>query len=1221
MKRTLQSLMTLVFFVCSIFAQAQKPLPVCKLKAKFDFKTENCFVKFADLSAAAVGTTITNWSWDFGDATSSTLQNPTHSYAANGTYTVCLTIVGVNNATGLKCKDKFCLPVTIEGCQTLPCKLAAKFDFKIDGCNVGFTDYSAAAAGTTITSWHWDFGDGNTSNLQNPSHLYTSSGVFNVCLTIVGVNAAGVKCKDKICQTITLQGCGQAEPCKLAPKFEFKVEKCNVYFHDLSVAGAGTTITNWYWDFGDATTSTSQHPSHTYITAGTYTVCLVIVGINASGEQCKEKYCTKVTVDGCGTLPCGVKPLFDFKVDKCTVYFTDMSGTNPGTTITSWNWSFGDATTSTLQSPTHTYAANATYTVCLTTYAVNTNGEECKNTYCFPVKVDGCGQVDPCGVKPLFDFKIDKCTVYFTDLTGTNTGTTITSWNWNFGDGNISNLQNPTHAYAANGTYNVCLTVYAVNAAGVECKNTYCKEVKVSDCGQVEPCGVKPSFDAKVEKCVAYFLNNTVVNPGTSITSWYWSFGDGTTSTSPTPTHTYTINGTYTVCLTAYGVNAAGQECKDTYCKDIIIDGCWNGDACSVTSKFSYKLYKCEAMFSDFSVAGPGTTITNWYWDFGDGNTSTVQNPTHSYAASGWYTVCLTVVGTTASGEQCKNQYCQKIYVTECNPIDCNLYPKFDFKVEKCIVYFTDYSSVGTGTTITNWYWDFGDGTTSTLQNPTHPYTISGTYTVCLTIVGVNPSGQQCKEQLCMEVKVGECGDPQPCKLTADFGFKPADKCLAYFNDYSVAAAGTIITNWDWDFGDGTTSSAQHPSHTYAASGTYLVCLVVVGTNAAGEECKDKRCIEIKVEGCGTTDSCKIGAKFDYKADKCNVYFTDYSAAGTGTSITKWYWEFGDGTTSVLQNPTHTYTASGTYTVCLTVFGTNAAGQQCKDRYCVDIKVEGCNANEPCKVAAKYSYKTYKCDLYLSDFSAAGAGSVITNWYWDFGDGNTSTLQNPFHSYTANGVYTVCLVVVGKNPATGEECKDKYCSEITIRDCDQPTGCIVYPKFDFKTDKCTVYFTDYSGTVTGTSITNWYWEFGDGGTSTLQNPSHTYATAGTYEVCLIVVGKNAVGQECKDRICLKVTVMDCAHKEKYNIANISSLQVYPNPALDIVNIEFKMETAGQVNIIITDIQGRVLSVIQDGNLTAGFHKLNWNVDVRSGLYFITIKTDAGIEQKQIVIQE
>ena len=233
----------------------------------------------------------------------------------------------------------------------------------------------------------------------------------------------------------------------------------------------------------------------------------------------------------------------------------------------------------------------------------------------------------------------------------------------------------------------------------------------------------------------------------------------------------------------------------------------------------------------------------------------------------------------------------------------------------------------------------------------------------------------------------------------------------------------------------------------------------------------------------------------------------------------------------------------------------------------------------------------------------------------------TTYIQNPSHVYAAPGNYVACLIIVGTNTITGEQCKDKVCLDVVVKDCD-PQQCAVYPKFDYKVDRCIVNFTDFSGVGAGTTITNWYWNFGDGNTSTLQNPSHTYSAAGTYEVCLIVVGVNAAGVECKDILCLKIDVGSCDKGISIDKAsNISALEIYPNPAQKVVHINFKTSSATQVNVSISDIQGRVLDVIQDGQMISGNHNLSWNVNVGTGLYLITIKTDAGIEQRKLIIQE
>jgi PKD repeat protein len=1215
MKKKLLSLLTMVFCALSFIVLAQNP--PCSLKAKFDFKADNCKITFADLSAAAAGTSITSWSWDFGDATTSTLPNPTHVYTTSGTFTVCLTIVGNNGL--VRCKDRFCLPVTVKGCeQVQPCGVKPLFQFKVDKCTVYFTDLSGTNAGTTITNWYWNFGDASTSTLQNPIHTYAAAGTYSVCLITVAKNTAGEQCKNEYCFPVKVEGCGNNPFCKLAAKFDFKADKCKVGFTDLSTAGAGTTITSWHWDFGDATTSTVQNPTHVFTTAGTYNVCLVVIGVNAIGKQCRDQFCQKVTVEGCSDVPCKLAAKFQFKMDKCTVGFSDLSAAGAGTSITNWYWDFGDSTTSTLQNPTHVYTTAGTYSVCLT--IIGSNGVvRCKDQFCQKVTVEGCGQVEPCKLAAKFQFKIDKCTVGFSDLSAAGAGTSITNWHWDFGDATTSSLQNPTHVYAVAGTYNVCLTIIGNNGL-VKCKDQFCQKVTVEGCGQVEPCKLAAKFDLKVDKCNVSFIDLSATGVGTTITSWFWTFGDATSSALQNPTHAYAAAGAYTVCLTIVGTNANGQQCKDQFCQKITVEGCGQVEPCKLAAKFNYKMDKCTVGFADLSGAGLGTTITNWYWDFGDATTSTLQHPTHVYAAAGTYTVCLTIVGTNGNGEQCKDQFCDKVTVEGCGQTEpCKLYPKFNFKQDSCTIYFVDLSTTGLGTTITNWYWDFGDATTSTLQNPAHMYATSGTYTVCLIIVG-NNAGVQCREQYCMKIDAKGCGQDTPCQVYAKFDYK-IDSCNVYFTDYSATGAGTTITSWFWDFGDGNTSTLQSPVHSYLTPGVYNVCLLITGVNAAGIKCENKICLQIAVKDCGGQQhECKLYAKFDFKVDSCKVYFADFSGTGAGTTITNWYWDFGDGNTSTAQHPSHVYATSGTYTVCLIIVGVNAAGEQCKDKICNTLTVTGCGQDTPCQVYAKFDYKIDGCGVYFTDYSATGAGTTIASWFWDFGDGNTSTLQNPSHVYATPGTYVVCLYVVGVN-ANGVKCENKLCLTIIVKDCGQTSDCKLYPKFDYKTDSCNVSFFDFSGVAVGTTITSWFWDFGDGNTSTLQNPAHVYAASGNYTVCLLITGVNAAGVKCENKICLPVSVQDCKQGITTGKANASFLTLYPNPAKDIVNISFKMNVAGQVNITVSDIQGRTVAIVKDAYFAYGYHNIEWNVNVHAGWYLITIKTAEGRDQKQVLIQQ
>lgn len=751
-------------------------------------------------------------------------------------------------------------------------------------------------------------------------------------------------------------------------------------------------------------------------------------------------------------------------------------------------------------------------------------------------------------------------------------------------------------------------------------------------------CKLKAEFASKPDNCTVNFSDKSSAGTGSTITNWLWSFGDGTTDSTKNPKHVYKFSGHYEVCLTVIGVNKAGKKCKDISCEKVEVKDCGsNNDTtkCRLKSDFASKVDSCTVTFADKSKGENGTTITSWNWTFGDGSTATTQNPSHAYAHNGHYTVCLTVVGKNAAGKECKDTECHSVMVKGCgNVIDslsCKLSAMFKTKTDSCTVTFADASAAGLGTTITKWYWTFGDGAVDSVQkNPVHKYAHDGHYAVCLTITGKNTvSGKECKDKECRFVDVKGCAvDSSKCRLKSKFEAK-IDSCTVTFTDKSTAENGSKITGWHWSFGDGSVDSVQNPKHVYKKSGHYSVCLTIVGVNAAGGKCFDKECHSVMVKGCGNIiDSvkCKLGANFKSKTDSCTVTFTDASSAGLGTNITKWYWSFGDGSVDSVQNPKHTYKHDGMYTVCLSIVGKNSvSGKECKDKECRNIFIKGCAPDSSkCSLHPKFDFKVDSCSVTFADKSTAGPGTSITKWYWSFGDGSVDSVQNPKHVYAHDGHYNVCLIVVGKNALTGKLCKERECRFIDVKGCAVDSSkCRIEAKFDYKKDSVKVTFDDKSAANTGTVIKKWYWSFGDGAVDSVENPVHVYAKPGKYKVCLVVVGVSLSGKECKDMTCNTVSIGH--HKEgvveEEGASSISMLQLFPNPATDMVTIQFKVDMPGQVNITVSDIQGRILSVVQDEYMTAGYHNVGWNVGVKAGLYIVTIKTSAGVEQKQLLVQQ
>jgi len=357
-------------------------------------------------------------------------------------------------------------------------------------------------------------------------------------------------------------------------------------------------------------------------------------------------------------------------------------------------------------------------------------------------------------------------------------------------------------------------------------------------------------------------------------TSWLWDFGDGSGSTQQNPTHVFTDPGVYTVSLTV--ANAAGQ---DTHVEQLVFpEPPAAGFAWAPVSPQIGQLVE----FTDLSTGDP----TSWLWGFGDGGTSTQQNPAHTYSAAGTYDVSLTVTNTWGS-----DTLVLQLEVLPEPPVAEFTWTPADPGLGQP-VQFTDLS---TGDP-TSWSWSFGDGGTSSQQNPSHAFTAPGSYDVSLTVS--NASGQ--------DTRVRQVVIPEG--PVADFAFSPPIPGVGDVVQFVDQSSGGP-TSWSWAFGDGATSTAQHPTHAYGEPGSYTVTLVV-GNDSGTDQVS--RTLEVPQPG-PTADfswspqSPQVGQ---------TVSFVDLSS---GDPVA-WSWAFGDGATSTERNPVHTFADEARYVVSLTVW-------------------------------------------------------------------------------------------------------------------------------------------------------------------------------------------------------------------------------------------------------------------------------------------------------------
>ena len=456
----------------------------------------------------------------------------------------------------------------------------------IDPLTVEFTDTST----NYPTVWAWEFGDGTTSNLQNPKHTFVGKGVYQVNLTASNVNgSSGVKSLD-------INVTEKPEPVLPVANFTASL---TVQFTDTST----NDPTQWEWNFGDGTNSTEQNPVHVYNSEGTYTVTMVAT--NAAGSSYVRSMVITVTrlipvANFTSNVTEGYAPL--------TVQFNDTStnGANE------WNWVFGDGTNSTEQNPVHVFSGEGTYRVTL----IVTNGDGSSNPKSMDIKVNRVP------VSPVAGFTANSTegsaplTVQFTDTSTTSPN----EWNWNFGDGSTSTEQNPVHVFNGEGTYSV--TLVATNDDGSSDPKSM--NIKVNRV----PTPPVVNFTAKQTGPLTVQFNDASSN---SPNEWNWDFGDGSTSTDASPVHAYAAAGTYTVNLAVS--NADGS---DTISKTITVTGTSASPTASFTLAPQVGRAPLTVRFTDRSV-----NAASIKWDFGDGTTSTESNPSHTYT-TGFYIVKLT---------------------------------------------------------------------------------------------------------------------------------------------------------------------------------------------------------------------------------------------------------------------------------------------------------------------------------------------------------------------------------------------------------------------------------------------------------------------------------------------------------------------------------------------------------------------------------------------------
>jgi gliding motility-associated-like protein len=542
------------------------------------------------------------------------------------------------------------------------------------------------------------------------------------------------------------------------------------------------------------------------------------------------------------------------------------------------------------------------------------------------------------------------------------------------------------------------------------------------------------------------------------IAKFYWYFDDGSPvdSINNAVAHHYTA-GSHTTKLKIIDING----CADSTTRSEFIHPkpvahfTWVNTCVGVPIQFN------DSSYFTVNDQPPGLPLSNYWWRMPDGSTYNSQNVTYTFALPGQYTI----YHVSYSFYSCKSDTVQ--YIINVQPAAV---ANFTFQDNSCIgnsVQFTDASSIASGT-ITSWNWNFGDGGTSILKNPAHVFTTPGPHDVTLIV-----NGGSCSNSITLRINIV----PLPIAY-----FKNSSRCQfapVTFTDSSYTIGGSAITGWWWDLGNGQFSSNQNPTTTYAVTGSVQVRLVVTNANGCLSDTFTR----------SITINAKPVAKFVY-SDSCvqnTIQFSDASTA-TGSAITYWYWDLGNGTTSFLLNPVTTYTTNGFKTIKLFV-----------------KSQEGCESDT--LIRPIHIFSRPNTDFTFSDSVCLGspmlffgtstwADGVLNGWSWDFGDATPPVMQqNPSHIFSAPGVYTVTLTNNGI--AAG-------CAGVKQKNVFVVNKPIAYFKTTTACQFSQTSLQDSSYTTDGAVVTGWWWDLGNGSFSNQKNPIVTYLLGGQVTIKHVV---------------------------------------------------------------------------------------------------------------------
>lgn len=904
---------------------------------------------------------------------------------------------------------------------------------------VSFTNQSTAGSGVTL-AYQWDDGT-NFSILQNPVLAYSIPGTYVITLTAYDQN--NTSSFDTETMSITVHNKPNVvlsySPTSGCAPLEV------VFNSNSSTAGSGT-ITSRFWDYGDGSTSSSANPTHTYTSAGNFVPTLKIT--NSFG-------CHK-TVSGSPTIMASGGPIASFSssthqacAPPLTVSFT--STTTGGNTPYSYNWDL-DVSTSSATNPSASYTAAGFYDITL----IVTDNAGCKDTL---VSND---YVVITAVQADFEVQSPDCKGEPISITNQTLGASNYAWNW--GDNTSGSGVSPNKSYSAGGTYTITLT-----ATSGTCSDSHTETVQIQE--------ITPSFTSSPnysceEPHLTYYTNTSTVNFGTiNYHEWRWGIFDQ-----------ISIDSFLHSEIDTSGVDSIIRDQDDLgYWNDTLIVvsniGCTamlvkpNNVLIEVmqTSFYADPNRGCAPALVDYyDLSVPTNTypITSWNWDFGNGTTSTLQNPTNiSYIDTGCYFPKLIIENAFGCKDSMVTAVPAEGVCYGTLPTAGAIFTEDTMCANDSVWFYND--PIDSFANEFEWY--FSDG--STFNGETIHVSLDDTGWISLQYV-VGHHG--CRDTIDYDSAIYVNGPIVEYSVTMDCD----TPMVRWFNAYVFKD----VERFYWDFGDNSPldSVNQNPVHLYSNTGSYFVNLHAYN-DANG--CDFQHSGTVVVKQLQPEFTVWNFNELPVDSVACLPSGFQFDATPSIDEMPMYQWIINNDTAG-FSYPIHSYyfTTPGHFDVKLILQDANG---------CIKTKTHSVFLSDP-DPNFTFDY-TGGCDpvtIAFEDQSSSDTNIVTRNW--NFGDGgNAQNIENPNHSYVNPATYFVTLQITDSIGCSASKTKP-----VTIK----------FPFVSFIADSivCELGTVNFLNQSVGDSLT-YFWNFGNGVTNTVQNPpGMIYVNPGEYVVYLAI---------------------------------------------------------------------------------------------------------------------